>query len=48
MFFENGDVSNKAYICVGQSVGLVDSVVSVKDAIEGVMAECVETLSKFN
>lgn len=31
-----------------QSVGLVDSVVSVKDAIEGVMAECVETLSKFN
>ncbi len=48
MFFENGDVSNKAYICVGQSVGLVDSVVSVKDAIEGVMAECVETLGKFN
>ncbi len=48
MFFENGDVSNKAYICVGQSVGLVDSVVSVKDAIEDVMAECVETLRKFN
>ena len=31
-----------------QGAGLVDSVVSVKDAIEGVMAECVETLSKFN
>lgn len=31
-----------------QGAGLVDSVVSVKDAIESVMAECIETLSKFN
>ena len=48
MFFENGDVEHKAYICVVQRVGLLDSVVTVKEAIDDVMAECVATLSKFD
>ena len=48
MFFETGDVSNKAYICVGQTVGVVDEVVSVREAIDQVMAECEVTLSKFD
>lgn len=48
MFFETGDVSNSAYICVGQTVGVIDQVVSVKEAIEQTMAECIATLSKFD
>ena len=48
MFFETGDVNNSAYICVGQTVGVVDNVLPVKEAIESVMAECIATLSKFD
>ena len=48
MFFESGDVENKAYICVGQTVGLLHEVKPVKEVIEGVMSECMATIAKFN
>lgn len=48
MFFETGDVNNSAYICVGETVGLVNDVVSAKEAIDNIMSECIETLGKFN
>ena len=35
-------------IPVVQTVGVVDDVLPVKDAIEKVMTECVATLSKFD
>lgn len=47
MFFETGDVENSAYICVGETVGLIHDILPVKDAIESMMAECVETIHKF-
>ena len=48
MFFETGDVNNAAYICVGETVGLIHDVPTVKEAIDGIMAECVACLSKFD
>ena len=48
MFFESGDVVNKAYICVGQTVGLLHEVKGVKEVVDGVMSECLETIAKFN
>lgn len=48
MFFENGDVENRAYICVGETVGLIHDVLPVKEAIESVMQECMDTIAKFN
>ena len=48
MFFETGDVENSAYICVGQTVGLLHDVSPVKDVIENIMAECIATLGKFD
>ena len=48
MFFETGDVNNSAYICVGQTVGLIHDVLPVKEVIDSVMKECVETLSRFD
>ena len=48
MFFENGDVENKAYICVGQTVGLLHEVKSVREVIDDIMTECMETIAKFN
>lgn len=48
MFFETGDVDNSAYICVGETVGLIHDVPSVKDAVDSIMAECVACLSKFD
>lgn len=47
MFFETGDVENSAYICVGETVGLIHDIPTVKDAIEGMMTECIETIHKF-
>lgn len=48
MFFETGDVNDSAYICVGETVGLIHDVPTVKEAIENIMAECVETLGRFD
>ena len=48
MFFETGDVNNAAYICVGETVGLIHDVPTVKEAIDGIMAECAACLSKFD
>lgn len=47
MFFENGDVENCAYICVGETVGLLHSVVPVRTAIQDMMDECVAAIRKF-
>lgn len=48
MFFETGDVSNSAYICVGQTVGLINDIPTVKEAIDNIMKECIATLSRFD
>lgn len=48
MFFENGDVENCGVICIGQTGGLIHEVLSVKDVIDGMMAECKSTLAKFD
>lgn len=47
MFFETGDVENSAYICVGETVGLIHDILPVKEAIETMMTECIETIHKF-
>lgn len=48
MFFENGDVENCGVICMGQTGGLIHDVLSVKEVIDGMMSECVASLSKFD
>ncbi len=48
MFFETGDVNNSAYICVGETVGLIHDVPPVKEAIENIMNECVLVIGKFD
>ena len=48
MFFENGDVMGTGVICVGETVGVINDVLSCKEIIDGMMAECVATLSKFD
>lgn len=48
MFYENGDVENCGTICIGQTGGLIHSVIPVKEAIDGIMAECIATLGKFD
>ena len=48
MFFENGDVENCGVICIGQTGGLIHEVLSVKEVIDGMMAECKSTLAKFD
>lgn len=47
MFFESGDVENCAYICVGETVGLLHGVVPVREAISGMMDECTQTIRRF-
>ena len=48
MFFENGDVENCGVICIGQTGGLIHEVLSVKEVIDGMMAECKAVLGKFD
>ena len=48
MFFENGDVMGTGVICVGETVGVINDVLSCKEIIDEMMAECVATLSKFD
>ena len=48
MFFENGDIDNCGTICSGQTVGLINKVIPVREAIESIMKECIETLGKFS
>ncbi len=47
MFFETGDVDECAYICVGQTVGVINDVVSAKEAVEETMKECLSALARF-
>lgn len=48
MFFETGDVNNAAYICVGETVGLIHDVPTCKEAIDSIMAECCAVLGRFD
>ncbi len=48
MFFENGDVEGTGVICVGETVGLVNDVPTCKEIIDGMMAECAASLSRFD
>lgn len=48
MFYENGDVENCGTICIGQTGGLIHSVVPVKEAIDSIMAECIASLGRFD
>lgn len=48
MFFENGDVEGTGTICVGETVGVIHDVPTCKEIIDGMMSECVATLSKFD
>ena len=47
MFYENGDVENTGVISYGQAGGLIHDVPSVKEVIDGMMAECYATIDKF-
>lgn len=48
MFYENGDVENCGTICIGQTGGLIHSVVTVKEAIDEIMSECIVSLGRFD
>ncbi len=48
MFFENADVEGTGTICVGETIGLLKDVLPVKEIIDGVMAECIAALGKFD
>ncbi len=48
MFFENGDVDGTGIISLGETVGVIDDVPSCKEIIDGMMAECVTALSRFD
>lgn len=48
MFFENGDVEGTGTICLGETVGVIHDVPTCKEIIEGMMAECIATLGKFD
>lgn len=48
MFFETGDVTNSAYVCVGQTIGLINEVLPVQEIIDSMMKECVESLGRFD
>lgn len=48
MFYENGDVENCGTICIGQTGGLIHSVVTVKEAIDEIMSECIASLGRFD
>lgn len=47
MFYKTGDIENTGYICVGQTVGLVHSIESVEDVIEGMMSEYAQTVARL-
>lgn len=48
MFFVNGDVENCGVITYGQAGGLIHEIMSVKEVIDSMMADCVKALSKFD
>lgn len=45
MFYKTGDIENSGYICVGETVGLVNSVETVADVIRTIMEEYDATVS---
>lgn len=47
MFFENGDVDGTGVICLGETIGLIDSVQSCEDIIKSMLSECLETIRRF-
>lgn len=48
MFYETGDIENTGYICVGETVGMIHSVDTVENVIQGIMAEYTATVKKLN
>ncbi|MBR1457680.1 MAG: nitronate monooxygenase [Oscillospiraceae bacterium] len=47
LFFENGDYDHCGTICLGQVTGVVHDVLPVRQIIEDMMKECVETIRGF-
>lgn len=47
MFFETGDVMGTGTICVGESAGVINDVLSCKEIIESMVKECSETIDSF-
>ena len=47
MFFENGDVDGTGVICLGETIGLINEVLSCKEIIDSMMDECTQTISRF-
>lgn len=48
MFFENGDVDGTGVICLGETIGLINEVLSCEEIITSMMDECISTMKKFN
>lgn len=51
MFFENGDIDGTGVICVGETIGLIDEVVTCEEKINSMMDEClrsIEGIAKSN
>lgn len=48
MFFENGDVDGTSVICLGETIGLINEVLSCEEIITSMMDECISTMKKFN
>lgn len=47
MFFENGDVDGTGVICLGETIGLIDSVQPCEEIIKSMVSECLDTIRKF-
>ena len=44
MFFENGDIDGTGVICVGETIGLIDEVVTCEEIINSMMDECLRSI----
>ena len=45
--YENGDVDGTGVICLGETIGLINEVLSCKEIIDSMMDECTQTISRF-
>lgn len=44
MFFENGDIDGTGFICVDETIGLIDEVVTCEEIINSKMDECLRSI----
>lgn len=44
MFFENGDIDGTGVICAGETIGLIDEVVTCEEIINSKMDECLRSI----